>query len=120
MAHHEQFDMPPPRRYHNHGVLRFMPEHYFARQIEVTTGGEVKAPVSFRLDGREYAIAEVLESWPDYGFSRGETSKTWRTRHHRNYYRVKTSDGAVYEMYYDRGTNLKHPEFRKWFLTQQL
>jgi hypothetical protein len=97
-----------------------MPERYFARQIEVKTGGEVKVPVSFTLDGREYIVTEVLEFWPDSGFGTSETSKTWRTRHHRSYYRVKTAGGDTYEMYFDRGTNLKHPEFRKWFLTQKL
>jgi hypothetical protein len=97
-----------------------MPERFFAKKIEVTTGGEVKVPVSFTLDGREHKVEEVLEFWPDAGFSRGETSKTWRTRHHRSYYRVKTTGGEVYEMYYDRGTNLKHPEYRKWYLTQRL
>jgi hypothetical protein len=24
---------------------------------------------------------------------------------------VKTTEGEIYEMYFDRGTNLKHPEF---------
>ena len=97
-----------------------MPERYFGRQIEVATGGDVKVPVSFRLDDRDYAIVEVLESWPDFGFSRSETSKSWRTRHHRTYFCVKTAEGEVYEIYYDRGTNLKHPEFKKWFLTRRL
>ncbi len=97
-----------------------MPERYFARQIEVVTSGDVKVPVSFQMDGRDYVITEVLESWPDYGFGQSETSRTWRTRHHRTYFRVKTVEGEVYEMYYDRGTNMKHPEFRKWFLTQRL
>ncbi len=97
-----------------------MTERFFAKRIEVTTGGEVKAPVSFTLDGREYVVKEVLEFWPDSGFGSSETSKTWRTRHHRSYYRVKTTEGEVYEMYYDRGTNLKHPEYRRWYLTQKL
>jgi hypothetical protein len=97
-----------------------MPERYFARQIEVTTGGEVKVPLSFKLDGREYTVTEVVEFWPDSGFGSSETKKTWRTRHHRSYYRVKADDGHVYEMFFDRGTNLRHPEFRKWYLTQRL
>ena len=98
-----------------------MPERYFGRQIEVTTGGDVKVPVSFRLDDREYIIVEVLESWPDHGFgSSAAGRKRWWQRHHRIYYRVKTSDGEVYEMYYDRGVSLDHPEFKKWFLTQRL
>jgi len=97
-----------------------MPERYFAREITVVTGGEVKAPVSFTLDGREYTVTQVLEFWPDWGYGSSETSKTWRTRHHRSYYRVKTAGGEIYEMYFDRGTNLRHPEFRKWYLTQKL
>ena len=97
-----------------------MPERYFARQIEVTTGGEVKTPVSFTLDGREYTVVEVVEFWPDSGLGSSETTKTWRTRHHRSYYRVKADDGNVYEMYFDRCTNLRHPEYRKWYLTQRL
>jgi len=98
-----------------------MPERYFGRQIEVATGGDVKVPVSFRLDDRDHAIVEVVESWPDYGFGTSTTGrKSWKQRHHRNYYRVKTTDGEVYEIYYDRGTSLDHPELKKWFLTRRL
>ncbi len=97
-----------------------MPEHYFGREIDVVTGGEIRTPLAFTLDGYEYTIAEVLEVWQDAGFGHSETSRTWRTRHHRSYFRVKTTEGEIYEMYFDRGTNLKHPEFRKWFLTQRL
>ena len=97
-----------------------MPERFFARLIEVTTSGDVKVPISFNLDGRDYCITQVIESWPDYGFGTSETSKTWKQRHHRTYFRVKTVDGEIYEMYYDRGTNMKHPEYKKWFLTQRL
>jgi hypothetical protein len=97
-----------------------MPERFFGREIKVTTGGDVKVPVSFKIGDREYIVAEVLESWPDYGFGRSDRRKRWWMRHHRNYFRVRTAEGEVYEMYYERGVNLKNPEFKKWFLTQQL
>ncbi len=97
-----------------------MPEHYFGQEIKVVTAGEVRTPVSFTLDGREYPVKEVLEVWQDAGFGHSETSRTWRTRHHRTYYRVETEEGEVYEIYFDRGTSLKHPEFRKWFLTRRV
>jgi len=99
-----------------------MPQRFFGKKIEVeTSGSEVKVPVSFRLEGREYQITEVLESWPDYGFGRSVTGrKGWRQRHHRTYYRVKTTGGEVYEIYYDRGTSLSHPELKKWYLAEQL
>jgi len=99
-----------------------MPQRFFGKKIEVeTSGSEVSVPVSFRLEGREYQITEVLESWPDYGFGRSVTGrKGWRQRHHRTYYRVKTTGGEVYEIYYDRGTSLSHPELKKWYLAEQL
>ncbi len=98
-----------------------MPENFFAKQIEVATGGDVKAPVSFRIDDREYQVAEVLEFWPDHGYGNiPPKRKKWYHRHHRNYYRVKTTEGEVYEMYYDRGTKLTNPELKKWFLTRRL
>ena len=96
------------------------PERFFGQEIEVTTSGEVKVPASFRFDGRERVISEILESWPDHGFGRASAGrKHWWQRRHRNYYRVLTRDGEVYEIYYDRGVSLKHPEFKKWYLTRR-
>jgi hypothetical protein len=97
-----------------------MPERFIARGIKVTSAEGVKTPVAFTLDGREYKVVEVTEWWQDAGYGNSETNKNWRTRHHRSYYRVKADDGETYEMYFDRGTSLKHPEFRKWYLTQRL
>lgn len=97
-----------------------MPERFFGKEIKVITTEGVKTPVCFKLDGKENTIKEVLEFWHDHGFGTSETSKTWRTRHHRSYFRVRTAEDEIYEMYYDRGTNLKHPEFRKWYLSQRL
>ena len=98
-----------------------MTSEFIGRDISVTVGGEVKTPVLFRLDKKEYVIDEILDSWPDYGFSRTNSStKKWWQRRHRNYYHVKTTEGEVYEIYYDRGTSLKNPEHKKWFLTRKL
>lgn len=97
-----------------------MPQQFIGTEIEVTVAGEIKTPASFRFDGREYVIAEILDSWPDHGFGRSPLHrKKWWQRHHRNYFRVKTTEGEIFEMYYDRGTNLSHPELKKWFLTRQ-
>jgi hypothetical protein len=98
-----------------------MPERYLGRVIEVTTGDDVKVPLSFKLEGREYVIREILESWPDYGYGRATAvRKRWWQKHHRHYYRVKTTDGDSYEIYYERGDNPKNPELKKWFITQKL
>ena len=98
-----------------------MSQKFIGKEIEVTTGGEIKTPASFRLEGREYVIAEILESWPDHGYGNiPPKRKKWYHRHHRNYFRVKTTDGDIYEIYYDRGTKLTHPELKQWFLTRRL
>jgi hypothetical protein len=98
-----------------------MSGEFIGKEIEVTTSDDIKSPVSFRLEGRDYKIAEILESWPDYGYGNNPPKrKRWYHRRHRNYFRVKTTDGEVYEMYYDRGTKLEHPEFKTWFLTRKL
>ena len=98
-----------------------MAPQFFGREIEVTVSGEVKTPTSFRLGKQEYVILEIMEAWPDYGFGRSPLRrKKWWQRHHRNYYRVKTTQDEIFEIYYDRGTSLKHPERKKWFLYRQL
>lgn len=98
-----------------------MSPQFFSREIGVTVSGEIKVPTSFRLGDQEYAISVILEAWHDYGFGRSPSRrKRWWQRHHRNYYRVKTTQGEVFEIYYDRGTSLKHPERKKWFLYRQL
>ena len=98
-----------------------MAPQFFGREIDVTVSGEVRVPVSFRLGAQEYAVSEIIEAWPDHGFGRNPSRrKRWWQRHHRNYYRVRTTGGEVFEIYYDRGTNLKHPEYKKWFVHRQL
>ncbi len=98
-----------------------MAPQFFSKEIEVTIGGELRAPLSFRLGGEEYIILEILEAWSDYGFGLSSLRRgRWWQRHHRNYFRVKTTQDEIFEIYYDRGTDLEHPEFRKWFLSRQL
>ena len=97
-----------------------MVRKFFNQEINVTVSGEVKVPTSFHLNEHEYVISEIIEAWADhvYGLSPLRYKKWWQ-RHHRNYYRVKTIQGEIFENYYDRGTSLEHPERKKWFLCRQ-
>lgn len=99
-----------------------MSPQFLGREIKVSTDGEVKAPTAFTLDKRQYIIAEIVQEWQDHGF--GPTAsgrrKRWWERRHRNYYLIKTTNGELYEIYYDRGANLKHPEFRKWYAHRKM
>ena len=98
-----------------------MAPQFISREIEVTVAGEIKTPASFSLDGREYIISQILAAWPDHGFGRNPPARRkWWQRHHRNYFQIKTTEGDVFEIYYDRGANLKHPELRKWYVSRKL
>ena len=99
-----------------------MPPKFFGQEIQVTVGGDIKIPTAFKLADREYLISEIVQERQDHGF--GPTAsghrKRWWQRRHRNYYLVKTLEGELFEIYYDRGTNLNHPELKKWILHRQL
>lgn len=98
-----------------------MVPQFFGQQIDVTTSGDVKVPVAFHLGDHDYVIADIVEAWQDYGFGKNPLCrKRWRQRHHRNYYRIKTTEGEIFEIYYDRGTKLEHARSKKWFLYRQL
>lgn len=98
-----------------------MSQRFLGKEIQVKVTGELRHPVSFRLEGREHAIQEILAAWPDHGFGSAPPSrKRWWLRHHRNYYRVRTTAGDIFELYYDRGVSLKNPKYRKWYASRQL
>jgi hypothetical protein len=98
-----------------------MVPRFFGQPIDVTTSGDVKVPVAFHLGDHDYVVAEIIETWQDYGFGKNPLRrKRWWQRHHRNYYRIKTTEGGIFEIYYDRGTRLEHAKSKKWFLYRQL
>lgn len=94
-----------------------MSPQFISEQIRVTTDGEIKQPISFAWKGTEYRVTEILLSWFDWGFPPGASQRDWRTRRHRNYYRVRTSSGEVFEIYLDRATPSGSSE---WYLYQRL
>ncbi|MBI4267023.1 MAG: hypothetical protein HY668_01480 [Chloroflexi bacterium] len=98
-----------------------MAPQFFSKEIEVTVAGDIKVPVAFSLDGRQYEISEIVDSWHDYGYGKAPLRrKRWWHRHHRTYYRVKTAGGQVFEIYHDRGTSLEQARRGKWFLYRRM
>ena len=94
-----------------------MTAQFIGEKITVNTAGTVKEPVAFRWRGHDYHVAAILASWFDWGFSQGAKQKDWRTRRHRNYFRVRADSGEVFEIYLDRGTTSGVGE---WYLYQML
>jgi len=81
----------------------------YSEKIAVTCESESEdaplRPVSFKWRNEEFRIEEILKSRQDWGFPAGAPKKkTWILRRHRNYYKVRTECGRVFEIYMDRKT----------------
>ena len=91
---------------------------FFSEKIVVQRDEKTKNPALFCWKDKEYKIKEVLSSWPDWKFSAGAPKrKNWRLRHHRVYYRIKTEDEEIFEIYFDRKTKKEGGE---WVLYKKL
>ncbi|MGE5552379.1 MAG: DUF6504 family protein [Betaproteobacteria bacterium] len=89
---------------------------FISQPVDVQMTGDPGVPVSFAWRGLTLRVVEVLEQWQDWGFGATHpAARNWRTRRHRNYYRVRAEDGHVYELYLDRGA-----KERRWYLYRRL
>jgi hypothetical protein len=79
-------------------------------EVEVLFVERPGPPVGFRWEGKEYRIVEVLEFRRELDFQR-----SWWRRRHRDWYKVRTNDGRVFELYFHRG-----PGRRYWVLLREL
>ena len=103
-----------------------MPVEFIGKPIEVKLSEEAAGvPVAFRLGGKEYKVADVLQRWEEHGF--GQTiprHADWRSGAHRLYYRLRTAEGEVYEVYVDwlptRRQGRRRQEKSKWFAYRKL
>jgi hypothetical protein len=93
-----------------------MPQ-FVGEKIAVVMEGDIREPVSFSWRKTEYRITEVILNWFDWGFPAGSTQRDWRTRRHRNYFRVRTESTELFEIYLDRATPTGSSE---WYLFQKL
>lgn len=89
---------------------------FIGEKITVETTGTVKQPTRFTWRATVYEIDEIILAWSDWNFPAGSTQRSWRTRRHRNYYRVRTSSGEQFELYLDRSRDPRGD----WYLYQQL
>jgi hypothetical protein len=83
-------------------------------KVECSPGGT--APTALAWNDTTVQVVEILSEWQDFGFGGTHPSaRTWRTRRHRNYYRVLCDNGHTYEIYLDRGS-----ERRQWHVYRQV
>ena len=73
-------------------------------------------PASFIWEGSAHQVTSIDKEWHDWHVATGGPKRiAWKHRRHRNYFRVTTTQGRVFEIYYDR--KAKRPE---WVLYREL
>lgn len=83
-------------------------------ELEDTPQG-LRQPVAFLWRGKRFVIKRILSALLDVGFGAGEITRTWYRRRHRNYFRVETEEGEIFEIYLDRSGSR-----RDWILKRQI
>jgi phosphoribosylglycinamide formyltransferase-1 len=73
--------------------------------------GEPGLPAKFRWRGREYVIAEVLETSREYGDCKHGSGERYLRKH---CFRVRTAGGDVLRIYFQRSFGRARPSVRWW------
>ncbi len=88
-------------------------------------------PTGFTWREQTFAVEEVLSRWFDYG-RRGDMAKNMQPAHlrvaakrgswgvGRFYFRVRTGEGRVFDLYYDRAPGEAGDRQGHWFLWREL
>jgi hypothetical protein len=111
--------------------------HFIAEEIEVSFDNppllEKKpgCPDRFTWGEETFEVAEMLREWHDYR-RRGRMAQNMRPAHAavaesrgswgvgRDYFRVRTDKGRVFELYYDRAPKDVNRRKGAWFLYREL
>jgi hypothetical protein len=88
-------------------------------------------PSGFTWRGEEFTIVELLSEWHDYR-RRGRMARNMRPTHAasasvrgswgvgQDYYRVRTAEDRVFDLYYDRAPKSVDDRKGAWFLDREL
>ncbi len=88
-------------------------------------------PDGFTWQGEQFRVAEMLKEWHDYR-RRGRMARNMQPQHAavaagrgswgvgRDYFRVRTKDGRIFELYYDRAPKNIDERKGQWFLNSEL
>jgi len=75
--------------------------------------GEPAVPGQFTWRGRRYSTAEVLEAWKETGPCRTGGAEQYLRKH---WYRVRTDDGLVMTLYFERQPRSRSRSKARWWL----
>lgn len=101
-----------------------MPVDFVGREVEVTLSEDATpVPLAFRLGPREYKVAEQIATWQG-AFAGLRRGRDWREQQERRYYRVRTDEGEVYELYADwsprRRRRKEGSRGTRWYLHRRI
>lgn len=113
---------------------------FYADEIEVRFAQEPVLekrpgpPSAFTWRGREYVVVELLKEWHDYR-KRGKTKTLYEKERGsywvksgqrrgswgvgRDYYRVRTASGEIFDVYYDRAPKGRD-KIGQWILSRRM
>lgn len=98
-----------------------MPVDFVGREVEVTlSDDDPPQPVAFRDGQREYAIAERIATWQDHSFAGMRRGRNRRGPEQRTFFRVRTKEGEVYELYADWSPSRRGAAATRWYLHRRL
>ena len=99
-----------------------MSEEFISESIEPVTGtshttamsrGEPGLPGRFVWRGKEYTVAELLQSWKESGPDRSGGSEIYLRKH---WYTIKTENGPEMTIYFERQPRSKSQSKKRWWL----
>jgi hypothetical protein len=88
-------------------------------------------PDGFTWRGEDFSVTEMLEEWHDYT-RRGRAARNMQPQHAevakvkgswgvgRDYFTVRTKDGRIFTIYFDRAPVDAHIHASGWFLLQEM
>jgi hypothetical protein len=113
------------------------PIRFIGEAVDVAFDGEPAltkkpgCPDRFIWRGEIHHVVEVLKEWHDFG-RRGRMARNMRPTHlataerhgswgvGRDYYRVRTGEGRIFDLYYDRAPKAAGDRSGAWFLYREL
>ncbi len=78
--------------------------------------GEPGLPPGFRWREREWTVAEVLESWREYGDCKHGSGERYLRKH---CFRLRTTDGSVLRIYFQRSFGRARATARWWLQSEE-
>jgi len=96
-----------------------VPRRFFGKQIDVVTEKCPAIPVSFFIEEECHKVDEILLVWHDYKFPDDDRKHRWWQRKHKNFYRLRTVAGRIFEIYFDLDSGSKNNDSRRWYVTKK-